>query len=237
MSPEDLLKYMVANMKDLEGNEHLLPEIDSEAVMAAEEAKRAEAGIYGDMAGLDDPRDAPWRLKAEELVKGAVATVAGAQLYDVTWNIADLVVTLEGDAVGIDQIVDVNKAIQAALDPFEEELEILSRHELLVSTRGVPGTLTTEKEFVAFKGFDVIVETSAPEGIEQREPILGKLQGRDVHETLINVHGRIVKIPNYLVASVKLPEAEVEPGDPGNPKKEAKPKKPKVAKVAKAKAE
>lgn len=54
-----------------------------------------------------------------------------------------------------------------------------------------------------------------------------------MHETLINVHGRIVKIPNYLVASVKLPEAQLEPGDPGNPKKEAKPKKPKVAKVAK----
>ena len=37
---------------------------------------------------------------------------------------------------------------------FQEELEILSRHELVVTTRGVPGTLTTEKEFVAFKGFD-----------------------------------------------------------------------------------
>lgn len=121
MSPEELLKYMVANMIDLEGNEHLLPEIDSEAVMAAEEAARLEAGIYGDMVGLDDPRDAPWRLKAEELVKGAVASVAGAQLYDITWNIADLVVTLEGDEVGIDQIVDVNKAIQAALEPFEVE--------------------------------------------------------------------------------------------------------------------
>jgi len=119
MSPEELLKYMVDNMIDLEGNEHLLPEIDSEAVMAAEEAERAESGVYGDMAGLDDPRDVPWRLKAEELVRGAVVTVPDAQVYDITWNIADLIVTLEGDNVGIDLIVDVNKAIQAALDPFE----------------------------------------------------------------------------------------------------------------------
>jgi len=119
MSPEELLKYMVDNMIDLEGNEHLLPEIDSEAVIAAEEEKQAESGIYGDMAGLDDPRDVPWRLKAEELVRGAVATVPDAQIYDITWNIADLIVTLEGDNVGIDLIVDVNKAIQAALEPFE----------------------------------------------------------------------------------------------------------------------
>jgi hypothetical protein len=61
--------------------------------------------------------------------------------------------------------------------------------------------------------------------------VQGKLQGRDVHETYINKNGRIVKIPNYLVASVKLPDAEVEPGDPGNPKKETKPKKTKPAKT------
>jgi hypothetical protein len=52
-------------------------------------------------------------------VRGAVATVPDAQIYDITWNIADLIVTLEGDNVGIDLIVDVNKAIQAALEPFE----------------------------------------------------------------------------------------------------------------------
>jgi len=52
-----------------------------------------------------------------------------------------------------------------------------------------------------------------------------------VHETYINKNGRIVKIPNNLVASVKLPDAEVEPGDPGNPKKETKPKKTKPAKT------
>ena len=62
----------------------------------------------------------------------------------------------------------------------------------------------------------------------------GKLQGRDVHETLVNVKGRTVRLPNYLVASVKLPEALVEPGDPGNP---PKPKKSKAPKAAKAKAE
>lgn len=50
-----------------------------------------------------------------------------------------------------------------------------------------------------------------------------------MHETYINKNGRIVKIPNYLVASVKLPDAEFEPGDPGNPKKETK--KTKAAKT------
>ena len=119
MSPEELLKYIAQEGIDIEGNEHLLPEIDTEAMLATEADEQASASQRGDMNGLDDPRDAPWRVRAEELVRNAVAAVPGAQLYDVTWNIAELQVTLEGGDVGIDQIVDANRAIQAALDPFE----------------------------------------------------------------------------------------------------------------------
>ena len=122
-----------------------------------------------------------------------------------------LQVVLEAnDGVGITELVAVNRAVQAALDPYEEELEILSRHELevrcecfcgcgvqlppyatptywrwlsisffsppeQVSTRGASNVLTTEKEFKAFKGYEVIVETTAPDGIDQRDPIQGRL--------------------------------------------------------------
>ena len=53
----------------------------------------------------------------------------------------------------------------------------------------------------------VVIETKAPGGIESRDDIMGKLVGRDVHETTVNVKGRNVRIPNFLVEAVRLPEA------------------------------
>jgi len=66
--------------------------------------------------------------------------------------------------------------------------------------------LTAEREFTAFKGFDVVVELTMPEGVRGRDPIKGKLVGRDVHETTVSVKGRNVRIPNYFVEAVRLPE-------------------------------
>ena len=101
----------------------------------------------------------------------------------------------------------MNRAILDALEPYEDDLNILGRHELEVSTRGAPDVLRTEREFEAFKGFDVVVSFTVPDGTKQREPLEGKLVSRDVHETAINVKGRTVRIPNYLCAEVRLPAA------------------------------
>ena len=49
----------------------------------------------GDWDGLDDPRDVPWRLKGEELVREAVASVPGIKCYDITWNQAELQVAFQ----------------------------------------------------------------------------------------------------------------------------------------------
>jgi len=219
-TPEEQERYLVQNMVDLDVS--LLPEIDVEAEMANE----PRGG--GDMNGLDDPREAAWRLKGEDLIRAAVAEVPGVLLYDITWNIGDLLVMVEPEdaanaegqgGVGLGDIVLVNKAVQTALDPFEDELEILARHELVVSSRGAPNVLTCEREFAAFKGYEVELAVLAVDGVEPRSPIFGSLVGRDVHETTVNVKGRMVKVPNYLVASVTLPEAMEEPGGAGNKKK------------------
>jgi hypothetical protein len=118
LSEEEITRYMVEHGVPV-GNGELLPTID----IAAFEAEDAKTQQFGDMNGLDAPRDVSWRLQAEELIKGAVTTVASVRLYDVTWNIADLQVVLESAepsaVVGIDEIVAVNRAIQNALEPFE----------------------------------------------------------------------------------------------------------------------
>ena len=39
--------------------------------------------------------------------------------------------------------------------------------------------------------------------MKERDPIRGSLVGRDVHETVVSVKGRQVKIPNHLVKEVR----------------------------------
>lgn len=52
-----------------------------------------------------------------------------------------------------------HRGINSALEEREEELFVLGRHELIVATPGAKDILTTDKEFKAFKGFEVIVKT------------------------------------------------------------------------------
>lgn len=52
------------------------------------------------------------------------------------------------------------------------------------------------------------------ENVQNNFSLQGNLVGRDVHETTVNVKGRMVRIPNYLCASVRLPAAKEEPGAP-----------------------
>lgn len=49
--------------------------------------------------------------------------------------------------------------MNSALEAREEELFVLGRHELIVATPGSKDVLTTDREFKAFKGFDVLVKT------------------------------------------------------------------------------
>ena len=189
-----------------------LPTIDVDGDLEDDLARSPQFGVW---SGIDDPRDAAWRMQAEDIIHSAVGGVGDVELYDITWNIAALQVVItrpsssSGDIsdLGLDDIVAVNRAIVDALEPHEDDLNILGRHELEVSTRGAPDVLTTEREFLAFKGFDVVVSFSVPDGTKPRGPLEGRLVGRDVHETTINVKGRSVRVPNYMCGEVRLPTA------------------------------
>lgn len=50
------------------------------------------------------------------------------------------------------------RGVNAALEAREEELFVLGRHELVVATPGAKDVLTTDKQFTAYKGFEVIVK-------------------------------------------------------------------------------
>ncbi|CAB1119056.1 unnamed protein product [Ectocarpus sp. CCAP 1310/34] len=176
--------------------------------------------VAGVIAGMDDPADAPWRLEAEKIVRDQVQA-CGLTCYDILWTFHRLEVTVtraEGDGpieeaayVDSDKLMQAIKGVNAALEAREEELFVLGRHELVVATPGAKDVLTTDKQFKAYKGFEVIVKAGGP--FKKKRELKGKLLERTFDELMIMKAGRKVRIPLALVDEVRLPPALVEAGD------------------------
>ncbi|CAM9783625.1 unnamed protein product, partial [Laminaria digitata] len=178
--------------------------------------------MAGEISGMDDPADAPWRIEAEKIVREQVGA-CGLTCDDILWTFHKLEVTVtrgendgpiaEAAYVDSDKLMQAIKGINSALEEREEELFVLGRHELIVATPGAKDILTTDKEFKAFKGFEVIVKTGGP--FKNKRELRGKLLERNFDELTITQSGRKVRIPLALVDEVRLPPALVEAGDLG----------------------
>jgi len=90
-----------------------------------------------------------------------------------------------------------------ALTEVEEELNILERHELILASPGAADVLETQKQFNAYRGEPVIVETQDP--FESNRVLKGKLLDRNAMDVYINQKGRMVTIPNCFVKCVRIP--------------------------------
>lgn len=93
----------------------------------------------------------------------------------------------------------MSRALEATLDSLDA---IPEAYVLEVSSPGTSRTLTTDREFIAFKGFPVRVETDRP--FEGRQKWTGQLVGRDETAVRLNRKGRLVAIPREFVAAVQL---------------------------------
>ncbi len=91
---------------------------------------------------------------------------------------------------------------------LEEKLDlsevIPGAYVLEISSPGISRTLTTDREFIAFKGFAVTIKTFAP--YKNHKQWQGRLQNRDEMAIHINQKGKAVAIPRELVAKVQLNE-------------------------------
>ena len=89
---------------------------------------------------------------------------------------------------------------------LEEKLDleeiIPGAYVLEISSPGISHTLTTEREFKAFKGFAVTIETFAP--YKKHKQWQGRLQHRDETAVHINQKGKAIAIPRDLIAKVEL---------------------------------
>ncbi len=103
---------------------------------------------------------------------------------------------------GLQDCEKMSKALEAELDTTAL---ITGAYILEVSSPGITRNLTTDREFITFKGFSVTVKTFAP--YKNQKIWRGKLQGRDENNVYLNQKGKTITIPTDLVAKVQIDDA------------------------------
>lgn len=102
---------------------------------------------------------------------------------------------------GLSDCERMSRALEAALD---EANLIPDLYVLEVSSPGISRSLTTEREFISFKGFAVIVSTTEP--YEGHKTWKGNLIRCDDDLVHLSQKGRAIAIPRLLVSQVQLDE-------------------------------
>lgn len=109
----------------------------------------------------------------------------------------------------------ISSIARLILDEFEErenELNFLDRYELILSSPGARDIIETQRQFNAFRGFDVIVETNEP--VDSKKELFVRLIERNDVDLVVNKKGKKLKIPLEKVKCVRLPPAKREKGVP-----------------------
>lgn len=102
---------------------------------------------------------------------------------------------------GLDDCERMSRALEASLDAASI---IPDAYVLEISSPGISRQLTTDREFISFKGFGVIVSTSPP--YEGQQDWTGQLIRRDKNKVFLNLKGRTVEIPRSQITKVQLDE-------------------------------
>jgi ribosome maturation factor RimP len=102
---------------------------------------------------------------------------------------------------GLDDCEQMSKALEERLDIADILPEA---YVLEISSPGLSRTLTSDREFISFKGFPVIVKTSEPE--KGNKEWIGQLISRDETAVYLNQKGRTITIPRPLITQVQLDE-------------------------------
>lgn len=107
------------------------------------------------------------------------------------------------DDTSLNDCEHFSRILEASLDAQEI---IPDAYVLEISSPGISGVLTTDREFISFKGFPVTISTSEP--FAGHKELTGKLIRRDEKAVYLNLKGRIQAIPRELILKVQLVSAE-----------------------------
>lgn len=116
---------------------------------------------------------------------------------------------LEGPS--IDVLNSVHSKIYASMELSEDLNKILVQCEVLVSSPGIGDVLKTDRDFVSFKGFPIIVTTK--EEYKKKLEFTGTLVSRDDEVVSVSQKGKVTKIPRDIISEVRLPKAKYESFD------------------------
>ena len=172
----------------------------------------------GEYDGVDDPLDAEWRAASEARITALVeGAPQGVVVDSITWSHQAVRVYIkrpgdgdDAEPLDIETVAAITRVLLDSYEADDPEL-VLQRLEFEVSSP-TTSTLTSQRQYEAYKGFDVLVDTNEPFK-NKRKGIAGKLVSRDTEELVINQKGRMVRIPEFLVGEVRLAKAKLEPGD------------------------
>ncbi len=93
----------------------------------------------------------------------------------------------------------MSRALEMTLDATDL---IPDAYVLEISSPGLSGQLTTDRDFISFKGFEVRVETAEP--YKGQKEWQGNLVNRDETNVYLNQKGRVISLPRSLVTLVEL---------------------------------
>jgi ribosome maturation factor RimP len=114
-------------------------------------------------------------------------------------------VDIRNRTLGQDTSLDDCERMSHCLETTLDEIGVLQEEYVLeVSSPGVSRLLSTDREFISFKGFPVTVIASQPHAGHQEWT--GQLIGRDEAMVYLSQKGRAIAIPRNVVAKVQLVE-------------------------------
>ncbi len=101
--------------------------------------------------------------------------------------------------------LDDCERMSRALEPLLDEL-LPDQYVLEVSSPGISKLLTSDREFISFRGFPALVTTSEP--YQGHIYWQGNLIRRDEANVYISKKGRTIALPRTIISSVQLIEGE-----------------------------
>ncbi|MDY7024455.1 MAG: ribosome maturation factor RimP [Cyanobacteriota bacterium] len=104
---------------------------------------------------------------------------------------------------GLDDCEQMSRALEEQLDTVDL---IPDAYVLEISSPGISQKLTSDRDFISFKGFPILIRTS--EAHKGQKEWSGKLIRRDETAIYLNQKGRQMAIPLKIVAEVLLQEGE-----------------------------
>lgn len=97
---------------------------------------------------------------------------------------------------------DCEKMSRALEEQLDATPAIPDAYILEISSPGISRQLVSDREFIAFKGFPVLIKTYSP--YQGQKEWRGLLQGRDEQAVYLNQKGRAIALPRDAIAKVQL---------------------------------